>query len=160
MLVLKKTDGKVLKKTVGVSFEKNLGEFSISGVFSGMMMIFSLFSFWALSLFKFNVHFNFHFHCWDLKSLFLLRWQNDAGFESEFQRMAMKSKLQRTNYCRVHYFWWCDDGSVVVEVVDEVTGHRFGSKFQARQCTSKLWNLKFTAVVANFCSALLGFDET
>ena len=66
MLVLKKTDGKVLKKTVGVSFEKNLGEFSISGVFSGMMMIFSLFSFRALSLFKFNVHFNFHFHCWDL----------------------------------------------------------------------------------------------
>ena len=57
MLVLKKTDEKVLKKTVGVSFEKNLGEFSISGVFSGMMMIFSLFSFRALSLFKFNVHF-------------------------------------------------------------------------------------------------------
>ena len=51
MLVLKKTDGKVLKKTVGVSFEKNLGEFSISGVFSGMMMIFSLFSF--LSAFTF-----------------------------------------------------------------------------------------------------------
>ena len=48
---------KVLKKTVGVSFEKNLGEFSISGVFSGMMMIFSLFGFRALSLFKFNVHF-------------------------------------------------------------------------------------------------------
>ena len=57
MLVLKKTVGKVLKKTVGVSFEKNLGEFSISGVFSGMMMIFSLFGFRALSLFKFNVHF-------------------------------------------------------------------------------------------------------
>jgi hypothetical protein len=95
VLVLKKTDGKVLKKTVGVSFEKNLGEFSISGVFSGMMMIFSLFSFRALSLFKFNVHFNFHFH-------------------------------------------FCGDGSVVVEVVDEVTGHRFGSKSQARQCASKL----------------------
>ena len=106
----------VLKKTVSVSFEKNLGEFSISGVFSGMMMIFSLFSFWALSLFKFNVHFNFHFHCWDLKSLFLLRWQNDAGFESEFQRMAMNgSKLQRTNYCRVHYFSGDDDD-------DEVSG--------------------------------------
>jgi hypothetical protein len=67
VLVLKKTDGKVLKKTVGVSFEKNLGEFSISGVFSGMMMIFSLFSFRALSLFKFKVHFNFHFHCLGFK---------------------------------------------------------------------------------------------
>jgi len=32
-------------------------------------MIFSLFSFRALSLFKFNVHFNFHFHCLGFKSL-------------------------------------------------------------------------------------------
>ena len=89
-------------------------------------MIFSLFSFRALSLFKFNVHFNFHFHCLGFKVTVFVEmtercrvriWIPKNGNE---RIQTSENKLLPCALFLMMWWWWCEDDDEVAAVFEKV----------------------------------------